>query len=448
MSKFLKIILFTLLIITLINKSFWAINMDISPIKYEINWDPWNVITQTATIKNNNPIQANIHIWTNNFTSSNEPWVPRFLDTNDHSYPDTELASWIHLNQTDFVLNPGEEREISFTINIPSNATPWWHYWAIKFKNNNSNNNIATWNSVSLEVDYASLIILTVSWDVVSKWTIWTPTITIVNKNANGGSSNYIPPKKDDCLVDLTISKYDWKCIDLPNNDKTNKVDNKETPKKDNFEVKVEIPFKNDWNTHIKPKWEIKLIDEDWNIIKWIWKTPKVNSKWVVIWDEVVDYLPINDWDWNVLPNSQRNFDSIWKWFPYKSYDKDWNQIIKYWTPHEYYSKQNIQDWIVIMPWERKAEKTVKKKIKAEISIKYKEDNKKDIDYNSAKEFIVEYDEDYIWLNPYVIAPISLLLFLIFIWYIIAGKKKIRCKKCNKKISKDMKICPYCEEKQ
>jgi len=333
MSTKFKMLTFILLSVIWINISFWAIDMDVSPIKYEIEWNKWDIIKKIAIIENNSSIDANIHLWKSNFISSDQAWVPKFLDYNDNSFPNQEIASWISINQKDFVLKAHQKKEVEFTINIPSDATPGWHYWAILFKNNNSNNSSTTvWNSVWLEVNYAVLLILNVWWELISKWTVWNPIITVVNNNWNGWLSNYIPPKKDDCpLWDLTISKYDWKCIDALYWREKQEV---KMPKKDdNFEVKIEIPFKNDWNTHIKPKWKVTLVDENWEVIKWIWRESKLNDNWAIIWDEVVDYIPVNDAWWNILPNSERNFDSYWKWFPYKSYDKDWNQVIKYWTP-------------------------------------------------------------------------------------------------------------------
>lgn len=448
MSKFLKTIIFIIFFIIWLNNSFSALNMDVTPIKYEIEWNKWNVIKKTAKIKNNSSIDANINVWKTNFTNSNEPWVPKFLAENDNSLPNQELASWITLSEQNFILGPNEEKEIEFTITIPNNASPGWHYWSIMFKNNNSNNSVNSgWNSVWLDLDYAVLVILNVSWEVISKWTVWNPIITVINNNLNWWNGYYVPPKKDDCpLWDLTISKYDGKCIDVLSWE-NKKEDNLEL-KSDEFEVKIEIPFKNDWNTHIKPKWKVKLVDDKWEVIKWIWREIKTNDNWAIIWNEVVDYIPINDAWWNILPNSQRNFDSYWKGFPYKSYDKDWNQIIKYWTPWEYYSKQNIKDWNILMLWERISKRTVNKKIKAEVDINYKENNEKDINYSSAKEFNVEYEEQYIWLNPYVVIPWIFILFILFIWFIIKRKNKKKCIKCAKKIDKKMKICPYCEAKQ
>lgn len=457
MFRFLKILSFILLLIST-QISFWALDMDISPIidKDWVNYNPWSSVTKTAKIKNNSSTIANIHVWKTNFTSSNQPWVPKFLEENDNtSFPNQKIAPWITINTTDFTLNPHQEKEIEYTINIPSDATPGWHYGSIMFKNKNSNNNVWTWSNIWVELDYAVLIVLNVAWDVVSKWTIWAPIITVNNNYWNWWSSNYSQPKKDNCpIIDLTSSNYDWKCIDLliDNKQETTPDQNKDKNQdnnKDDFNVKIDIPFINEWNTHIEPKWKIKLIDENWKVIKWIWKEMKSNKEWAKIWEEIVDYIPINDWKWIVFPNSQRDFSLFWKGFPYKRYDKDsWKEIIEYWTPSEYYTKKNIIDWRVLMPWERVCERVVDKNIKAEIEINYKENNDKDVNYNSAKDFKIKYTEKYIWLNLYVVIPLILILIWLFIWFIIAKRNKKKCINCKKTINKKMKICPYCEKKQ
>lgn len=447
MYKILNVVIFILITLLWTYKSFavnWAIDMDVSPIKYEIEWNKWDVIKKIAKIKNNTSKDVNIQVWKWNFTNSDQPWVPKFLGDEDNSLPDQEIASWISIDKEEFLLKAHQEKEIEFTINIPNNATPWWHYWDIIFKNKDfwTNWSNLQWNSLWINVDYRVLVILNVAWKVISKWTVWEPIITVI-RTWEWWSSNYIPPKKDNCpLWDLTTSKYDWKCIDLTSENK------KAEKKSEYFEVKIEIPFVNKWNTHIKPKWKIKLINEDGEIIKWVWKETQVNQNWAIIWDKVVDYIPINDAGWNILPNSERNFDSYWKWFPYKSYDKDWNEIIKYWSPWEYYSKQNVEDWKIIMPWQRISERTVKKKIRADVEITYKENNEKDVNFNSAKDFNIEYEEKYVWLNPYVVIPASIIILIFFIFFIKSRKNKKRCTICNKKIDKDMKICPYCEAKQ
>jgi hypothetical protein len=173
-----------------------------------------------------------------------------------------------------------------------------------------------------------------------------------------------------------------------------------------------------------------------------------INDKWAIVWERIVDYIPINDVWGVVIPGSSRKFKCEWKWFPYRDYDKNWEPIIKYWNPDEYYTRQNLWKSKILMPWEKIKERKVNKIITADFNLKYKWLDWKDIEFNSAKEFPVEYKEKYVDINYYVLCPLLALLALIIILILIALGKKTKCIKCGKLIKKDMKICPYCWAKQ
>ena len=168
----------------------------------------------------------------------------------------------------------------------------------------------------------------------------------------------------------------------------------------------------------------------------------------MIIDEVVVDYLPFNDIWWNVLPNKIRIFNTYWKGFPYRTYDKEWKLEIKYWTPDEYYSKQNIENKKFLMPWEKIKVRISEKKIKALMEVSYKDIEWKDVNFKSAEDFSVTYREKYIGINPYFILLVILLLIIIIIILFIKSKVWYRCIHCNKKINKNMKICLYCGRKQ
>ena len=55
------------------------------------------------------------------------------------------------------------------------------------------------------------------------------------------------------------------------------------------------------------------------------------------------------------------------------------------------------------MPWERVSEVRQNKKIFADIELSYKDENGEDIEFKSAKEFNVQYIEQKVTINPYII---------------------------------------------
>ncbi len=454
--------LFLFLLVQNLYISFANINLTVSPIKYEIDGFTGTTITKTAKLINNTDNSLTISTWKSDFTSSGLSGKPNFVRKSELIFPDQQLSSWISIDISNFVLWPKEEKEVIFTIDIPANATPGWHYWAVFFKQ--ASTWISGWNNIWINIDYWVLVLINVDWEIVSSWEI--EDITISNSWWWGwwwwGESN---TQIDDCpFWDLSKSNYDNKCIDEIFNDDNNKAENEsglnwtgttsedenkdEGNKNDDLNINFEIPFKNTWNTHLKPEGKIKLYDEDWNQLKWIWKQIITNDNWVIIWEDIVDYLPINDIGWNVLPSSKRVFESQWKWFPYK----DENNIVKYWNPWEYYTRQNIKDSWFLMFWERVFQRKNRKEITARFDLSYENNTWEDIDLNSAREldntFYIDYTEDYVWLNMYIVIPGAFLIFIIFIWFIIWVRRKTKCRKCSETIEKKMKICPYCWTKQ
>lgn len=533
---------FVLLFLCLWNNIFAAINMTVSPLNYEIELEPWESITQTATLSNNENKDVHIITWKTDFKTNDTSWWASFVRYSELKHDDQESSQWIELSSTGFLLPANSKKTITFTMTAPLNATPWGHYSAVLFKNNSTNAPASTtsWTKIGIKVDYAILILLTVKWDLnteievvtpiinnpyaISKWgfsknknvkyNLWgnknnlsylwentqnsLPNAPWINNSSNNNTSNIseiqnldqidlIEPWKavdtsnwiDDCLIDFTESNFDNKCIDsffddnnspiipstsiwnqnnttlpLTNIVKTpnswNVVSTSLWEEKD-FSIKFTIPIKNTWNTHIKPRWTITLTDEKWKVIKWVGKKLKLNKLWAVIWlSTVVDYLPINDEWGNVLALSQRNFDTLWKWFPYETYDDNGKLIMKNRTPSEYYSLQNVWQDRVLMPWERVAYKKNYKTLNADINVIYKWDNWEDIAYSSAQEIPIVYTEKYIGLNPYIIVFPLFFILLFFILWIIALWKRKKCinKDCKKKIKRYIKRCPHCDAKQ
>jgi len=445
--KILNYIFIILFLLINIPNSFAEIDFTVSPIKYEIDTKTWSSITKTAIIFNNSNNSYSITTWKSDFEANDQTWNPKFIRKSELVHPDQELANRITISTWSFDIEANSKKEITFTIDVPDNATPGWHYWAIFFKRHTS----ASWAEVWINVDYWVLILVNIEWEIIEKWELED---TIVKTGWSGW--HYRSLKADNCpFWDLTKSKYDWKCIDelwiyWPISENVDKIDKLPSSdlKNNDFAINFDTLFINDWNTHLKPKWKIVLTDENWNEIKWIWKEIVKNDNWAIVGEKIVDYLPINDNDWNVLPYTKRKFEVEWKWFPYEWYDENWKKIIKYWTPEEYYTRKNIEERGFLMPWERVNERVNHEKINADIQLSYINKEWEEIEFNSAKEFYVDYKEQYIWLNPYFFILLWILVLIIYILWLIFRKKKTKCSDCWKKINKDMKICPYCGKKQ
>jgi hypothetical protein len=447
----MKLLKFILLFISIFSLYSWYsyanINLTVSPIKYEITAHTWSVITKTATLFNYSDQVHLIETWKSDFQANWTTWTPTFVRKSELVFTWQELSSWIDIDTDSFSINPWEKKDINFTITVPDNATPGWHYAWVFFKNNNSET--SSWTSIWINIDYWVLILLNIEWDIIEEGEVEDTVIT--TKYSSSRSSI-----KDNCpIIDLTNSKYDWKCIDdfLTNTDLKDDIENLEKLEISDleladFNIDFDTSFINEWNTHLKPTWKITLIDEDGKEIKWIWKELVKNEDWSIIWEKIVDYIPVNDNDGNVLPYTKRIFEADWKWFPYEGYDENWKKIIKYWTPEEYYTRQNVEERWFLLPWERVNERINHEKINAVIELWYTNMQWENIEFNSAKEFYVDYKEKYIWLNPYFFIILWFVFLIILLIWLIFRKKKVKCIECGKKIDKDMKVCPYCGKKQ
>lgn len=425
----------------------WYFNMTVSPIKYEIEAQQWDIVVKSATLYNYSDQALHIKTSTAEFISDGSSGQPKIVP----AQWENSISHWITLHTQDFYIEPNSQKSITFDIFIPDDATPGGHYGAVFFENDAWVDQLSSW--VWVNVDYGVLLLVNVDGEIVKKAEVdeikvtwWASKSFFDDENIN---------KNDSCIFgDFSRSNFDGKCIDdFTQEDEIdpleiNDIWDKDTQSQDNLDIKIVIPFENQWNTHIKPDGKIILTDEEGKQIKWIWKEVILNENGAIIGEKIVDYLPINDIGWNVLPQTTRIFQGEWKWFPYKTYDELWNQVIKYAHPSEFYAQKNIAQNRVLKFWERVLQRKQEKTVTAQIEVSYKDIDGEEVEFNSAQEFTIEYVDTYIWLNKYLL---SILWFVLCLWsflYILGYIKKRSCKKCGKKIKKHLKACPYCGKKQ
>ena len=450
-----------------------AINFTVTPIRYEFQIEPGESITATASIRNNG--SSTVTLWTtaSDFESRDYSWTPKIVRRSELVFPDQQLSSWITLSDVSITLDAGEKKTIEFTIDVPADATPWWRYGAVLFKHDGSQTS-SGWN-IWIDVDYGIIILLEVAWDIVIDIEIEDP---IIQNNfwygvgAYGPDSpiwNIVTPEDpedsgwfvwsdedgsplfqlpDDCpFWDLSGDRFDGRCYPW---EPPLFQDDEPILFWDDFKVQFSFPISNKGNIHVRPTGKITLRDEDWDIIQGIWKEVVANEYGATIGERVVDYIPINDEQGNVLPGSRRIFDVYWRGFPYQSYDDLWNIIMKYWNPSDFYTRFKKRESGYLMPWEIVTQDRTRKNITAEIELRYKDTDGNDVTFHSVKEFPIQYVREKIILNPYIIIwfafliPIILMLIWAAWWWIIIKRQK-KCWNCKKKIKAHWETCPYCE---
>lgn len=421
-----------------------------------------STISKTASLKNNGSETVTIITGKSDFQSNGSSGVPSFVRKSELVYPDQELSSWITLDTSQFSLAAGEEKVINFTINVPANATPGGHYGAVFFKRPGSET--STSGNIGINVDYGVLILVNVAGEIDADWEIPEQEISIggkskswrdekVNKDVSWLSFLFWESYDGCVLGDFSKSNFDGKCFDNPFATETNTIEKSEIPEKytKDLDIIFNIPFENTGNTHIKPLGKIILKDENGNELKAIGKESIINENGATIGEKIVDYIPVNDSGWNVLPKTKRIFETEWKWFPYKTYDIQGNEIIDYWTPSEYYTKKNIEENNFLMFWERVQEARRNKTITALIDVSYTDENGEEVQFNAAREFEIEYIEQYIGINPYIYFPLVLIGFIIAIYvirYFVVGllRRKRKCPHCKNIVKKEWIVCPHCQK--
>lgn len=390
-----KILLLVLSYLFLYSFTFW---LQVSPHKYEYDGvNPWEQKVWKIKIINNEEKAVTLYLSKEDFIADDVYWTPKFVK-NDWSEDMTFwLSNWIVLDQERVTLAPWETREIVFVLNIPENWEPWWHYWAVFLS--------AWWWEwqVAVQSRFWVLIIVKVNWEVNIDWTLKEFNVWI---------------------------KKDWDVKQRINS----------TTEFTSLPVYFETLFENRWNVHIKPKWKIEILDEDWVKLENIWEIAVVNSLWVEQWKELVNYLPINDSSWNVLPSSERMFQSEWKWFWVENID--WTT--KYISLQDYYDKKAAETKKYLKFWEDIKTIRKDKPFTAVMSLSYEWKDWKTETFSEEKTFYINYESTEVVMNWIIVWWISILSFivliiLIFLIYILTVWKKNSEKKLREKLMKEMK---------
>ena len=260
--------------------AWWII---LSPPKFEFNTDPWKSISWVVKITNNSDAKMILESDVKDFIAWWETWQPTFIDPNSNN-SSISLWNWIVVNNWEKIeVEIWEKKEIPFTVTIPEDAEPWWHYWSIFFFEK-------AWDwQIAVVRKIWSLILVRVSWEIREEWNIEDFWIWNIEENWLNEKSFFT-----------------------------------------SYPIDFSLRFKNTWNIHIKPQWEIKIFNIFWSELKNIWVKTLLNSKWVETWKEIVDYIPVNDKKWNVLADSIRKFDVSFNWKAFWFKEEDWWKNIKF----------------------------------------------------------------------------------------------------------------------
>lgn len=134
--------------------------LTVIPPKFELFANPGESVTEQIRVRNESEFPVEYTVFIEDFSSAGEEGAVNLEgETPD---PNFSLASWISPLEPNFVLQPKEERSISFSINVPKDAEPGGHYASLLFTSGGE----ATPGSASVTSRVGSLVLLRISGNV------------------------------------------------------------------------------------------------------------------------------------------------------------------------------------------------------------------------------------------------------------------------------------------
>jgi len=100
----------------------------ISPLNFELTANPGDSLENKIRVSNPTTSNVSIKMEVEDFTASGEIGQVIVEKTEDTTY---SLKRWVKINPAEFTLKPGEQKFVTFTINVPKNAEPGGKYGSI-----------------------------------------------------------------------------------------------------------------------------------------------------------------------------------------------------------------------------------------------------------------------------------------------------------------------------
>lgn len=113
----------------------------------------------------------------------------------------------------------------------------------------------------------------------------------------------------------------------------------------------------------------------------------------------MVDYLPINDEQGNVLPDSERIFKINWLGFASQEIGDNGDSVISFESPSDYFARVSGDNIQVLYPWDRLSLRNTMKVLTAKVEFSYK-NPKTSVNEVSALELPINVSYNYIAKTP------------------------------------------------
>ncbi|MDQ1343900.1 MAG: hypothetical protein QG650_620 [Patescibacteria group bacterium] len=373
---------FAALVLVSVSATAHAAGISISPLKFEYSIETGKETSGIVKVTNDTGKAITLYTSKEDFVAGDDSGTPSFVKPQNQGSDEYALSNWISIEDKNLTLAQGETREIRFKIKAPSNAEPGGHYGAIFFSPAPDKGQVAVVQRLG------ALVLVDVPGEA----------------NVSGNLSSFEVGSSSD-------SKFQAKS------------------EFQNFPISFSARFKNDGNVHLKPTGKIELVDETGEVLKSVGKESVVNPQGVFIGEKLVDYLPVNDGFGNVLPKSERRFESLWEGFGYPVVNDDGTKTVKFKTLSEYYADKTAEKQRYLKFYESVHTRTVSRDITANLSLSYEGKDKIKKDFNDSETFSVTYEEQYVGVD-YSVAVFGILILSCLGYYllIVAPRSKERLK--------------------
>ena len=136
-------------------------NVTVSPISFELYANPGETLTEKLRVRNDSNMDNSYSVLVEDFKAVGEEGSVDLID--DDSNTSYSLAKWVVPEPKNFSLKKGEEIEIPYSINVPTDAEPGGHYGSVVIRMGGSDK-VTQGASVASKV--GSLVLLRVAGTV------------------------------------------------------------------------------------------------------------------------------------------------------------------------------------------------------------------------------------------------------------------------------------------
>ena len=360
--------------------SVYAGGITISPLKHELTIEDGQSRSETIRVTNTSTGAATLYTSVEDFVAGDDSGKPKFIKPEDEVSATYSLSHWISLENESITLAPGETREVRFSVKVPPKSEPGGHYGAIFFSLGSPDK-----TQVAVVQQIGVLLLVNVPGNV----------------QVSGSFRELQIGQKSGELFSSGTSFA-------------------------SFPIAFETIFQNTGNTHIKPTGKIELVDDNGEILKGVGRQTLVSPAGAFLGEKMVDYIPINDELGNVLPKTERKYESLWEGFGYNERNPDGTTSVKFKDLTQYYADKAAEKVAYLQFWQSVQSRSVTRRITANLSLSYDGTDGVKKDFHDAKTFEVQYQEKYIGLN-YMVIAIGILVVggvLVYIFVIVPRSRE------------------------